>query len=281
MRVVYIFLMLLLVSAARAQSNEISGLVIRFDIDDVTSVHQTMHYRFLTPLAGFVNYTLTEPVTNIRVSDGEKQFSHELVRTNGTYTLQIMVTEPASTLDISYDAKALVFTSDSVHHFFTEFSFDGRVEHLDVTIWLPVGYGVYQNSFKPPDAKIGSDGTRITFGWNATDVQGPVLFSVKFSRLTQENGLLIAAAVLLAGVLVIAYTKFKKKEQQAFLTGFREDEQKTIAYLKERKVALQRDLETEFKFSRAKATRVVMKLEERGLVRKQRYGRTNKLFWLK
>ena len=63
--------------------------------------------------------------------------------------------------------------------------------------------------------------------------------------------------------------------------GFRHDEKLVIKYLEEKKIGLQRDLEENFKFSRAKATRVVSKLVEKGLVSKKRYGRTNKLTWLK
>jgi len=43
---------------------------------------------------------------------------------------------------------------------------------------------------------------------------------------------------------------------------------------------MQSDLQKTFGFSRAKSTRIIMVLEQKGLVRKQKYGRTNKLHWL-
>jgi len=54
-----------------------------------------------------------------------------------------------------------------------------------------------------------------------------------------------------------------------------------VLFLQQRKVSFQRDLQRELQFSRAKATRIVRTLEQKGLLRKEEHGRTNRLFWLK
>ncbi|MBI4175720.1 MAG: hypothetical protein HY518_00810 [Candidatus Aenigmarchaeota archaeon] len=181
---------------------------------------------------------------------------------------------------ISYTVDNAVFRSDSVSFFFTEFQFDNEVD-MSVKVMLPPGSGIYNDEYKPADAIITSDGRRIILAWHEEGVKG-TLFSVKYSELA-ESGIDIFAviAVIALAIVIFGFIRFRKMERQAFLHGFREDEKKTIQYLEQRKTALQSDLQKEFRFSRAKATRIVMHLEEKGLVRKQRYGRTNRLSWLK
>ena len=74
---------------------------------------------------------------------------------------------------------------------------------------------------------------------------------------------------------------FRKRSKKDFLTGFRKDEKRAIIYLEQKKDVFQSSFQHELGFSRAKSTRIVKKLEEKGLLRKEEYGRTNKLHWLK
>jgi uncharacterized membrane protein len=63
------------------------------------------------------------------------------------------------------------------------------------------------------------------------------------------------------------------------MSGFFDDEKLVVKYLQKNNPAYQNKVGKEFKFSRAKMTRIVKKLEHRGLVKKERRGRTNRLEW--
>ena len=121
---------------------------------------------------------------------------------------------------------------------------------------------------------------RIVLYWEEDNVSN-ALFSEKYVPPKQEFSLWLAVVAILAGSTLFIYFHFHERRKEDMLFGFRHDEKIAINYIQEKKIALQRDLEEQFKFSRAKATRIVSKLVEKGLVRKQRYGRTNKLTWLK
>ncbi len=66
-----------------------------------------------------------------------------------------------------------------------------------------------------------------------------------------------------------------------FERGFSEDERRLLLILAKEKRIMQNKVGKELKFSRAKMTRLVKKLEAKGLVEKERVGRTNRLFYKK
>lgn len=254
---------------------------IKFDIQADNSVQQTMKFTFTNPVNTAINYTVDNKVHNIQVSDGKQYIDYRLIPNADSYIIEIFPKEPSTTLIISYRADDVVFHSDSIEHFFTEFSFGNTVQNLKVQVMLPVGYGVYQNSYLPIDGTINSDGQRIIVTWEKTNVQGNILFSVKFENLNSSPNILPIAIVISIGAVAYIYFHFRKKTKEEFIKGFREDEQKVIGYLEQHKKTFQNRLQKEFNFSRAKVTRIVMVLEQKGLVKKQRYGRTNRLTWLK
>ncbi|MBI4177131.1 MAG: hypothetical protein HY516_02090 [Candidatus Aenigmarchaeota archaeon] len=269
------------ISPALATGYDVQKVDISFDVGSDNSVKQTTRFYFSSPVTdGSINYTLNEPVKNIVVYGGNKQLDSKLDGEGDNYNLQIFLDGPVETLLITYSASGIVFHSGSVNHLFTQFSFEKEIPIVNSQLKLPTGYEVYQNSYNPADGTITSDGKSIILAWNESNVSGSILFSVKYVNPDKGFIFLVAFAFLATGIVAFLYFHFRKKTAEAFLKGFREDEKKTILYLRGKQTALQRDLQAEFGFSRAKSTRIIYELEKKGLVRKQRHGRTNKLFWL-
>lgn len=272
-----VFILLAMLPPVYAQLDaQASRADIVFSIQPDNSVVQTTQFTFAGPLSGgSVNYTLNTMVRGIVVEDAGQRLEYRL---GPDGTLEIFLKGRTSMLKINYIADNVVFRSGDVNQFFTEFSFE---QPLDVAaqVKLPAGFGLYEDSYRPAGASTISDGRRIILAWNLSDARS-VFFSVKFTQL-QESSLPIAVSSLFAGVAIFLFLYFRQKTKEEFIKGFREDEKRVVEYLQERGQALQSDLQKEFHFSRAKATRIVMHLEQKGLLRKQRYGRTNRLFWLK
>lgn len=272
-------LIVFLLAATAAQAQQISSADITLDVRADDSVRQTTILMFAAPTAdSTVQYELNDLARDVEVTDSVSLLNHALRRVNGSYVLEILLPGPRSTLEISYTVDGVVFQSDSVKRLFTEFFFEDVVGNMTVSVKLPEGFALYQDSYRPAGAQIGSDGTRIILKWSLQDTQGDV-FSVRYNNPTQDNGA-VGLVIVLGAIVVALYLYHRKKAREEFFRGFREDEKKTIEFLQARKTALQSDLQKQFGFSRAKATRVVSVLEEKGLVRKQYYGRTNKLYWI-
>ena len=275
-----IAVIIVVLAAHAVQAQTIDRAEITIDIQPESSIDQKTVFFFSQPITdSILEYALNDAVRNIEVSDGTRALSYRLNKTLSTYNLEIFLEQPVDRIEIKYTADNVVFQSDSVKHLFTEFTFDSIVSSMIVQVNLPEGYGLYQNSFKPPGAQLGSDGKRIMLTWSIANTTG-TLFSVKYASLAKGSEFVFLIIVLIA-IIALLYYYFRKKTKEAFMHGFRTDEKKVIEYMGMNKKALQSDLQKLFGFSRAKATRIVSVLEGKGLVKKQRYGRTNKLYWVK
>ncbi len=265
---------------AQPISDNLQKVEVVFDVSANSIVKQTTNFLFKNEVSGSLNYTLNGVVKDADVSDGSQKLDYNMVRNGADSVIDIFLSKPTKEVILSYTVDGVVFHSGSISHFFTEFTFDKSLESVDVKVVLPAGYKIYQGDYNPPNASIVSDGERVILTWKTPNRGDPILFSVKFTSIGQASVWFVAAAVL-AGAASALYLHFRKKIKLEFLKGFREDERKTIGYLEQNRTALQSDLQSQFGFSRAKATRIVSRLEGQGLLRKQKYGRTNKLFWLK
>jgi|GEM_PF-2617813 len=275
----------LLLTAPYVHGQGIDRLAVVFTINPDSSVAQSMSFSFSVPINTSANYTVDSRVTGVEVFDGKQAVPSQLVQEGEQYLIKIDLPEPTSTLSIKYVTDSLVFQSDSIRQFFTEFTFPGIVSHMSVQIRLPGGHGIYQNSYRPRGATFSSDGTSIVLLWEGRDISEPVILSVKYEDLNKTGGIWtgVAIAAIIAVIVAAAYaiTHFRKKAKESFYEGFRDDEKKVIEYLEMNPVCLQRDIQKTYGFSRAKSTRIISNLEKKGLIRKQRKGRTNRLWWLK
>jgi uncharacterized membrane protein len=68
-----------------------------------------------------------------------------------------------------------------------------------------------------------------------------------------------------------------KKKRELFLRGLGVDERRVMELLFERKEAFQHELRGEIGVSKVKMTRIVQKLDDKGLIEKKQLGRKNKI----
>ncbi|MFQ5887550.1 MAG: helix-turn-helix transcriptional regulator, partial [Candidatus Hydrothermarchaeales archaeon] len=86
---------------------------------------------------------------------------------------------------------------------------------------------------------------------------------------------LISLVILLGALSSIYYMKRRKRD--LFLRGLGKGERKVIELLLERKEAYQHEIQEEIGVSKVKMTRIVQKLEEKGLIEKKKLGKRNLL----
>ncbi|MBS3051619.1 MAG: hypothetical protein J4400_05720 [Candidatus Aenigmarchaeota archaeon] len=174
-------LMLLLVIPLSAA--EIAQYDVEFRINEDESVHHLSRFVFVSP------------VSDIIVTDGVQPLRFTTVATGEGYVLNIFPDVPTSQIIIEYTAYDVIFRLDSIEHFFTELNFDNSV-NLSASLTLPVGYTLYDDSFKPSNAEIRSDGRRIVLYWEEDNVSN-ALFSVKYVPPKQEFSLWLAVVAIL------------------------------------------------------------------------------------
>jgi uncharacterized membrane protein len=272
--VAIIFLLFLSTATAHATQYNISVTI------DGNAVKEEINIRF-SELPVDRKFTLrTVEIYNINVVDQFGPLNYSLRNENGSYVLEVKLRN--ENLFISFNTDDLIFQNGELKQVFFEFTPGIPIDNLHTRVWLPKGF--VARKWYPPDGHTSSDGQRICIAWDITK-PSTVIFSVLFepSEHLQIELLLIPSCIaigLATGSFVI-FKRFRKRRIDDFLASFMPDERAVVELLIARRVAWQNKLEHELKFSRPKMTRIVKKLEAKGLIKKERRGRTNKLIWTK
>ncbi|MBI4181792.1 MAG: hypothetical protein HY520_02390 [Candidatus Aenigmarchaeota archaeon] len=269
------WLVMLLALPALAQGLDISSYAAAYQIQPGGEVAEEVRIAFAAPL--------NESAANsLRVGEAEG-IAVQADQAAIPFRLEegvLSFSTPAGTreLRISFRAAGLVFRGDGVQQFYVLLT-PPEAGLVQVDVVLPRGQVLSGTPF-PPGPERETDGERISLAWTFQGSTGPVPVSVQFAPAVDQDLLLLPAGLLAAFVAVgIVLVSYRRQVQRHFLLTFVEDERKVVQRLLREKVVYQNSLERQFGFSRAKATRMLQKLEKRGLVQRERVGRTNRINW--
>ncbi|MBI5332145.1 MAG: hypothetical protein HZB65_01085 [Candidatus Aenigmarchaeota archaeon] len=273
----FVMAVILGASIGYAQVSEYSTV---YDIQPDFSVKESIYVKFENPLnQSIINYTLDREVSDIYVSGNGRKLDTELAQSSGRYLLRIHATEPMAELAILFRINDYVYSSGGKNVFFASLDLENDAKNASISLILPEGYGIIDNRILPEPASVSTDGRRINITWMFTG--NSFSGSAAFESLNKEFNAFIPAVIILAIVIILVYIKLRKKAKTDFYKGLSEDELKTIKKKKKNPQTYQNKIEQEFKFSRAKMTRIIQKLEVKQLLEKKRKGRTNRLIWKK
>lgn len=252
-----------------AQEPIISDVSINFVAFPDMSVFQNITFSFSNPFFdNQLEYVLLYPPRDVVVMADGRSIPFGVKEDK----IIIFLNQSITRLFMSFFADDVIFQNNDVNHFFSEVEISDAGK-VNAKFFLPVGYTLHDTP-SPAPTLLSSDGRRIIVAWELSP--GPGYFSVKYSSSRSFNAWLVIAMCLLVIVVLLLYFYFVKVKK-ALLHGFSEDEQRTIIYVKHHKIVYQKQLQQELGFSKAKATRVIKKLEEKGLIRKEELGRANKI----
>jgi uncharacterized membrane protein len=273
---------LLLFTAHGAQALDISEYNVAFSIMPDTSVRENISMTFRQPLnTSSLNYVVLGEISDLTITDGERNIDYTLEKTGDQYNVRFSAPGGTRMLEITFTARDLVFAGGSVYSFSTELK-PPSPDTVNVYAYLPEGFAIYRDVVYPEGYETLTNGKKIYLKWSLERPQN-IMLSFKFYNTHSDYSLAIAAAMGIALIIVIAYLvgHYRKKMKCEFERGFSEDERKVLFILSREKRVMQNKIEKELHFSRAKMTRLVKKLEAKGLVEKERIGRTNRLFYRK
>jgi uncharacterized membrane protein len=312
--IIFVLVFALMDTSSALYDTNIYRLNATYILQQNNSVNEYLEFTFSTAVNKSVFYKIDYNTTDISVNGANGTINYTIYDDGKQNVLNITVTEPLTKLLLSYVTVNGVFQKDMTNLFYKDFSFTNLINKLDVTVSLPSGYTIYNDEFSPKDAHIFSDGQKINLAWSETNILKGSSFSVRFSDPSQissqnitigpgntssgiENlfnlpstltkliifilGLPYLIILVIVIVLVLLLLRTRKKVDEGLLKGFSEDEQKAISFIQKNGSVWQNKLRHEFGFSRAKSTRIIKKLEAGGLVKKEEFGKTNRISWVK
>jgi len=168
-----------------------------------------------------------------------------------------------------------------------------EIEDFNVIVALPKGGtlvsdikkgGESISAISPTPNRIYSDGERIIIMWNRKNMKPGDNFRIVFTyKMISERKIkyiaLIFVGMLIGSGITFFVVKGRKKEQKIAKLVLNEEEQKIFDLIIERGgVILQDEIVKELDYSKAKVSKIVRKLEEKGIIRKEPYKKTNKLY---
>ncbi|VVB81867.1 Uncharacterised protein [uncultured archaeon] len=258
---------------------------------DVQKNSATIHTEMtLMPIKDIGNLTLvlTQDAQKIEVIvDGEKRdcvILKEFARcgsvTNGTHTVNV-------TYETSYPIaesgeNTIIKYTDRLPY---------PAEKQQVSIKLPLGYIIPREKDKDEDFYVTpqatdtySDGQRIILYFEQKGQEFPISIVARQVVATQ-TGWMIAAFTAITIAIITSYivvhqrrrTKQKQKKKTIIVPTLIDNEQKVVNFLKENGEVWQKQIQQATQFSKAKVSRIVRNLEERGVITKTIYGNTNKI----
>ncbi|MEM5805295.1 MAG: winged helix-turn-helix transcriptional regulator [Candidatus Aenigmatarchaeota archaeon] len=199
------------------------------------------------------------------------------------------LTPEKRTLELSYETFDFVKKIDKKFYFNGDFSIYKNITSAYFAVRLPEGAAISSDlaisSILPENYQTVSDGRRIIVQWNMNNISSAqsLKLQVIYEEVTSTIVGLTLQQLLLASVLAAAGTglflyKRIKKPKEVILSVLDENERKVIEILSAAGGELnQKRIVQETNLSKAKVSRLIKSLSQRGLIEVQRTGRTNKI----
>jgi uncharacterized membrane protein len=115
--------------------------------------------------------------------------------------------------------------------------------------------------------------------WERNDLKSgdEITYSVVYALPKRSYLPYLVSLVILIGALYSIYY-LRKRKKDLFLKGLGKNERKVIELLLERNEIYQSEIREKMGFSKVKMTRLVQKLEKKGLIEIEKIGKKNKIF---
>ncbi len=257
------------------------GLVKSISVEMIpveTEIREKLIFKLENTTTGEISYYIPADADNILVSDNNMpiQFSEIDDKSGKKITFHL---KNATMFTIEFITNDLIFKNGNVYQLFTTFNINDELDYMRVRFQLPKGYAIYMNQTYPP-AEYLTNGENIIVSWFFEDVSSPVSVSVKFYNEKMSLLPLFGLVILIVIASIISIIYMRKKYKERIFNAFDEDERKVIELISSRRLTYQNKIEKKLGFSRAKMTRIVKRLESKGLIKKEKRGRTNKLTWI-
>lgn len=153
------------------------------------------------------------------------------------------------------------------------FIFPG-VETLNIRVFLPVGFHVSPDpSVSPPPASISSDGQRIFLDWEFVNVEDTTIFL--FYEGEKDDFVFFLVLFLVFVVVMLGGLFFYKRKSWESVRGILSGDENNVLDQINSGVLKQKDIARNLGFSKSKMSKVVRKLEEKGLVERTPHFKTN------
>jgi uncharacterized membrane protein len=191
---------------------------------------------------------------------------------------------------ISYSSYQKISKKDNYFLFQDSFKINSDTDTVSFLIKLPEGTGLkepIENSSSPSGALIGSDGRRTIINWIENDLKkgGTFDVSIAYEKIGEVvvsefpvQIIMVIAIVIIVGFAFFYQFYWRLRGVNLIIPILKKDEKKIFdTIMKNGSGVNQKIIVNDSGYSKAKVSKVLKSLEERGILRLERIGRKNKV----
>ncbi|MCS7135123.1 MAG: hypothetical protein NZ893_01655 [Candidatus Aenigmarchaeota archaeon] len=221
--------------------------------------------RFQFPLEGEI-YDLNSKNASCSISSGVQR------------VIQCKIDSNQNSFSISFNVKDVVKQRENIMFFGYDIPISYNTKRVNVKLELPLGFALTDKVFtpvSPPNTEVGTDGRKIFIKWEFKnkEMDDIVPIRVYFEKVvssgnTRDYTSIIVGFVSIIIILTVLYLRLIKRKQEVVLSVLNEAERTIVEILQNQpeEEVDQRNIVTLSGFSKAKVSRIIKSLEERGVV---------------
>ena len=200
------------------------------------------------------------------------------------------LTKEKRTVELSYETNDFVKDVGGKFYFNGDFGLNYAIDQVTISIKIPEGAALsnFNNSISvfPTTATTLSDGRRIIVFWKQLNVPDNLAlrYQIFFERISQPPlfqlrlSYFVILGLSIAGAAAFIYLKYYRKPQELVFSVLDDYERKVMNSLVGSGGEVnQKKIVQDTNLSKAKVSRIVKSLSERGLIQVEKTGRTNKI----
>ena len=260
---------------------------VNADIHEDNMVYYDLNIVYVNNFKQQVSFTLGNPLD---ITIESKASCSIIKKTLETQVMCDMNSSQRTDIHVTYTSDDNIKNRDGYFLYSDSFKVDDDVKTLSVLVKLPEATGLrepIENSYTPSDALIGSDGRSLIINWIKNDLKEGETFDVSIAF--ENTGDTIPSTFPIEYVLVVLIISFsafglfyqfylRNRGVKVILPVLKSDE-KTIfnTIMKHGSGVNQKVIVRDSGYSKAKVSKVLNSLRERGLIKLERIGRSNKV----
>ncbi len=260
---------------------QIEGYSVDVSISDSTATYHTS-INFTKYSSGLIMVIPGTP-KDVVVSPSTCRIDKALLQTN------IICDNPVNFFTVDYTSSERINRKGDWLVWADNFRLTEPASDFKVNVKLPAGIVLKEpiaDAIEPEGATIGTDGRNILISWTAKDVSDQWSASIAYEQtgFSSATNILIAVLAIVAIAGGIAYKFYfsnsSKENMKIILPVLKKDEKSVLeGLIKHGSGVNQKMIVKESGYSKAKVSKVLKSLNERGLVKLERTGRSNRIFW--
>jgi len=280
----FLVFLVVLLKPSLAQLYQYSSNV---EIFENLTTHHNINLIFIDPQHEKLDLLIDKTVNNFKLNSNAECENRSTVFGINIICNVTVLNERINIL-MEYDSKEYTKRVSNYYIFSDLYKIPIDSKNIIVTIKLPEGTGLIKNNeaLSPSNASIGSDGRRTIISWQKDDLKKGDSFevSIAFEKIGEVQAafpfeiILVTILITFSGLGLFYQFYWKARNVKLILPVLKKDEKIIFnTIIKHGNGVNQKIIVKDSGYSKAKVSKVLNSLKERGLVKLERIGRSNKV----